>query len=508
MKKLIFIFSFFISISFFAQTPCLNGFAGIYPCKGYDLLSHTSPNILVNPFLRSSGTPTGRDLWGWVDSGTGAEVTDVWGWTDSGREYAIVATTASTAFIDVTDPINPIYLGRVDTQSSHTGTWRDVKIYGNTAYIVANRIGLHAMQVFDLTRLRGPKGSTPSPQVFIPDLNYFNVGNGCDNVIINESKPFAYLVGCRFVSIDGVLDTSGGPVFLDLSNPLLPVSLGNYPDDGYIVDAQVVTYNGPDTDYTGREILIGSNVDKVVILDVTDKSFVRKISEISYSQVGYTHQGWLTEDHRYFIAGDELDEERFGINTRTFIFDFQDLDNPVLSSTYSGASKAIDFNGYVKGNEFFLASLRAGMRTFDLTNIGAATNSLVETGYFDTYPNDDDTEFDGVRSVYPYLPSGNILIADTQGLFIIRKNGTLGAPDEIFKNEFSISPNPTESNPIIRALQNTQIKTIDVYSVLGKKIFSKQDINQNQFVLPMENQAKGIYFVKINKVISTKLIIR
>ncbi len=48
--------------------------------------------------------------------------------------------------------------------------------------------------------------------------------------------------------------------------------------DGYTHDAQVVIYNGPDTDYTGREIYVGSNEDRVVIVDVTDKNNPQHIS--------------------------------------------------------------------------------------------------------------------------------------------------------------------------------------------------------------------------------------
>ena len=92
----------------------------------------------------------------------------------------------------------------------------------------------------------------------------------------------------------------------------------------------MITYNGPDTDYTGQEILIGSNENEVVIVDITDKTNPTRISTIDYANIGYTHQGWFTEDFRYFILGDELDERNFGINTRNIIFDFSDLDNPIF----------------------------------------------------------------------------------------------------------------------------------------------------------------------------------
>ena len=49
---------------------------------------------------------------------------------------------------------------------------------------------------------------------------------------------------------------------------------------------------------------------------------------MSYPNVFYTHQGWLTEDQKFFIW-DELDELNGG-KTRTLVFDLNDLDNPLL----------------------------------------------------------------------------------------------------------------------------------------------------------------------------------
>ena len=458
----------------FGQTPCINGFAGEFPCNNYDLLSHVPVSTLAN----SIGNPEGSDVWGWTDP-------------DTGKEYAIAAMTNSTAFVDITDPINPIFWGRLNSNAGNN-YWRDVKIYGNYAFIVADNVGNHGVQVFDLTRLRDTN------QTEEPDLIYDEV-TSCHNIIINETSAIAYLLGCNTFS--------GGPNFIDISDPLNPVNLGGYATDGYTHDAQVVTYSGPDTDYTGKEILVGSNENKVVILDVTDKSNVIKVSEFDYSQIGYTHQGWFTEDQRYFLLGDEEDELDFGINTRTLVFDFQDLDNPIQINTYLGPSSAIDHNGYVKGTDFFMASYRAGMRVLDISNIGSENNQLTEIGYFDTYPTNNETAFNGAWSVYPYFASGSIIINDIErGLFVIRKSGILSSV-EVLKNRFSISPNPTNKDAIIKATQNHQIKSVSVFNILGREVFFKQNINDTKFVIPLEKNLKGVYIVTINDSIFKKLIL-
>ena len=142
---------------------------------------------------------------------------------------------------------------------------------------------------------------------------------------------------------------------------------------------------------------------------------------MTYSNLGYTHQGWFTEDQRFFLLGDELDEIDFGFNSRTLVFDMQDLDNPVLHTTYLGPTAAIDHNGYVLGNEFYLANYTAGMRVLDISDI--ENRNISEIGFFDTFPSNDTASFDGVWSVYPYFESGKILINDSNtGFYLVKKS--------------------------------------------------------------------------------------
>ena len=125
---------------------------------------------------------------------------------------------------------------------------------------------------------------------------------------------------------------------------------------------------------------------------------------------------------RYFILGDEVDEIEIGNKTRTVIFDFEDLDNPLYHFDFLGQSNAIDHNGYVKDNIYYMANYRAGVRMLDISNI--ANSSITEVGYFDTYPANDGADFNGVWNVYPYFPSGNIILSDIErGLIVIRKSG-------------------------------------------------------------------------------------
>ena len=372
---------------------CENGFADQYPCNDYDLLTYFSLEEL---------------------GGVGAKGNDSWGWTDplTSKEYALMGINSGVVFIDITDPAAALILGTLST-STVSSSWRDVKVHNNFAYIVSEASS-HGMQVFDLKKLRTV---TNPPEEFIADTHFTAFGSA-HNIVINEDSGYAFIVGASRGSAFG-----GGPIFINIQDPMNPIQEGGFLEGGYSHDAQVVTYNGPDLDYTNKEILIGSNENEVVIADITDKQNPTIISTISYSNVRYAHQGWFSEDMKYFILGDELDERNLGNNTRAIVFDFTDLDNPLHHFDYLGNTAAIDHNGYVKDNIYYQANYTAGVRMIDISNIDA--KSFTEVGFFDTFPENDNSAFNGVWNVYPYFPSGNIIISDiNNGFFVIRKSGT------------------------------------------------------------------------------------
>lgn len=369
--------------------PCENGMAGAYPCDGYDLLGRIS--------LEDFGSDSGNDIWGWTDTATG-------------KEYALMGLDDGSAFVDITDTENLVYLGKLPTATS-SSNWRDIKVYQDYAYIVAESNG-HGVQVFDLKKLRDVSNI---PKVFSADNRYTDIGNA-HNIVINEETGFAYPLGT-----DRNDQFNGGVHFLDLQNPETPILAGGWGVNGYTHDAQVINYTGPDADYNGSEIFVGANESQVVVVDISQKNAPVAISTLGYPFIGYTHQGWFTEDQRYFILGDELDEINSGFRSRTLIFDVTDLDNPVLHDTYLGPTSAIDHNGYVLGEEFFLANYTAGVRVLDIS--GITDRSISETGFFDTFPANDNTQFDGVWSIYPFFESGKIVISDiNRGLFVIKKS--------------------------------------------------------------------------------------
>ena len=369
-------------------TPCSGGMAGDYPCHQVDLLSFLP--------LAQIGGGNGNDIWGWTDSG-------------SGREFALMGLTNGTAFVEISDPQNPVYLGHLPAHAADS-SWRDIKVYGDHAFIVSESVG-SGVQVMGLAQLL----NVPSPPVTFPETAHFSGLSTSHNIAINEETGFAYIAGTN----NG--NCGRGLRFLDVRDPLNPQQVGCYGDDGYTHDAQCVIYRGPDSEHRGKEICLAYNEDTLTIIDVSDKASPTQISRTGYLDVHYTHQGWLTEDHAFLLMDDELDERRLGGNTRTLMWNMADLDQPIFMGKHLGITTSIDHNQYIVGDYSFQANYRAGLRVLDISDI--ANGNLHEVGFFDVFPNNDSANFSGAWSVYPFFPSGTIIVSGIeQGLFILRLN--------------------------------------------------------------------------------------
>ncbi|MCB0238263.1 MAG: choice-of-anchor B family protein, partial [Anaerolineae bacterium] len=100
-------------------------------------------------------------------------------------------------------------------------------------------------------------------------------------------------------------------------------------------------------------------------------------------------------------------------------WDISDLDSPQLLGFYAGSTAAIDHNLYIKDGYAYEANYRAGLQILDLS--GMASARLSQVGYFDIYPANNNANFNGAWSVYPYFASGVVIISGIeQGLFIVR----------------------------------------------------------------------------------------
>lgn len=378
------------------ERRCEDGAVEVFDCTDIELYAYIPSSLLTAP-----------------DRARGVRANDNWGWTDAetGREYALVGRNDGTSFIDITDPSNPVLIGDLPKTANtpRSQLWRDIKTYRDHAFIVADGAGAHGMQVFDLARLRDVENP---PVLFEPDLLYrgdgLNVVESSHNIIINEDTGFAYLTsrGCA------------GMHMVDITEPLDPQFVG-CSDPGGTHDAQCVTYQGVDERYVGREICLRMSGNRFQISDVTDKDNPVELSTASHPNPAYMHQGWLTEDQRYFIMDDESDVIAGNVETtRTLVWDLDDLEDPVLAKEFFGSLPASAHNLYVKGDFTYQANYNYGLHILDTSD----PLNPVEVGMFDTSPYRTGAGFGGAWSTYPFFESGTIIVTSMQeGLFMLKK---------------------------------------------------------------------------------------
>jgi len=165
------------------------------------------------------------------------------------------------------------------------------------------------------------------------------------------------------------------------------------------------------------DVMLDYNEDEIVLWDKTDSAKPFNLARTTYQHVSYVHSGWWTEDKQFISVHDELDEQRYSLNTRVRFFAINNLRAPELAGEYIGPTPAIDHNGYTRGNRYYISNYERGLVVLDITD----PRNPVEAGFFDTYPIANSASFNGAWGTYPFLPSGNIVVSDiNSGLYVIR----------------------------------------------------------------------------------------
>lgn len=380
-------------------TLCQSGSAGNFECDAVDLLGH----LALADF--SSSPSEGNDIWGFFD-------------LNSGREYAVMGVRNGAAVIDVTDPDDLFEVGFAPGDAT---TWRDVKVhqffdaaagrFRAYAYITADS-ATDRLTVIDLSDL--PAGIRVVGEL-TSERAAHNVTIGNVNMATGMAQPpFDVRLYTGGSNLDGGAFRSYG--LADPENPSLRASSpGGYMHDGaaFVVDdvrAQAICGQ------SACQVLADFNEGTLDLYSYDDGA-IDLLSSVTYPQANYVHSGWWSEDTNFVFVHDELDEQRAGLNTTLRVFDISDAFAPNLAATWTGPTGAIDHNGYVRGNRYYMSNYTRGLTVLDITD----PSSPSQIGFFDTFPSGNGASFNGAWGVYPFLPSGKILISDIDsGLYVLR----------------------------------------------------------------------------------------
>ncbi|MBT8212308.1 MAG: choice-of-anchor B family protein [Acidimicrobiia bacterium] len=347
-----------------------------FSAENVALLSWLSPEDITGV------TQTANDVWGYV--------------SPSGREYAILGLRLGTAFVEVTDPLNPKVLKTIPGSGS---TWRDMAVYDEYAYSVTEGGG--GIQVIDLRRIDKGKVKIANR---VQDLGLDTV----HNITVDPDSGYAYLSGSNLAE--------GGLVAVDLSDPANPVVEPGVWAEAYVHDVVTVTYTKGK--HAGREIVYAfAGEDGIAIIDVTDKRNMFTVDLLTYPGLSYSHSGAVDRKLKYLYANDELDELDGAVGTSTtYLFKIKDFENARFVKSFTSERPTIDHNGFVRGNWLYQANYESGLRVYQIKR----PKNPRQQAFLDTYPEADSAHFNGAWGVFAGYPSGIVVISDIQrGLFVL-----------------------------------------------------------------------------------------
>ncbi len=361
------------------------------------LLSLLTTLALSQPF---EGSLLGR----WHDDGlVGSRFYDnayneVWGLAVNGHEYGIIGSTWGTHFIDVTDPAHPFEAFRIAGAAQGNGiVHRDYHDYHCLLYAVSDE-GQSTLQIMDISQL-------PDTVTVLYDSDSLIIRS--HNIFIDTSAGKLYTLATRLHEGGAAL-----AIFDLLENPLKPRFLAQYHVFGDLSVSHV-----HDAYVRNNIAYLNCGRNGFAIVDFTDPLKPRTLSTLhpdEYPQAGYNHSGWLGDKGAYYYMADETHGSPMkviDVRDKNFI-------QPVNTfKAFSQSPNSIPHNQIVNGKFLYVSHYYDGLQVFDLT----VPDTPKQYMYYPTTQLPNKRSYKGAWGVYPFLPSGNILVSDMQeGLFIIK----------------------------------------------------------------------------------------
>ncbi len=434
----------------------------------------------------------GKLLGTWSDSTlVGSDAFDntyneIWGIAQAGKEFAILGTTLGTHIIDVTDPTTPTELHIIE--GGTTGPeiiHRDYHDHKGYLYAVSDEGSRSTLQIMDLAFL------PDSIPVIYDSKEYIRRSH---NIFIDTSSSIMY--SC--ISDGDLVDQRALRLF-DISDPYQPAIISDFNSiDGFFTSQVHDAYVVQDTAY------LNCGPFGFVIADFSNPTSpvsLATLSTFDYPQSGYNHSGWLSEDRKTYYMADE----NWGMDIK--VMDVTQLpDVTVLATIDAGNDNpfSIPHNQIVAGDYLYSSYYYDGLQVWDISD----PNAVKRVMHYPTTNIPPRNNYEGAWGVYPFLPSGNILISDMQeGLFVLEPvSETISKTKElsdIQARQWSISPNPSRGQFFIQVENNISDARINLYNATGQLL---QVLKAGENHVP--KLEAGSYFVKVSdgNISSTKTL--
>ena len=399
---------------------------------------------------------------------------EIWGYAINGKEYAILGSTLGTHFIDVTDTDNVFEAFFVEGKESNaTIIHRDYHDNDGYLYAVSDE-GQSSLQVIDLR--------------FLPDSISIVYDSGqllttSHNIFIDEDNDRLYSCAHR-----GAQTGYSALRVIDIQDPSNPIDLlgtstfetysVGHVHDAFVKDNIAYLNCGPH----GFGIVDMTNLDSLKLLATLDSD--------DYPDSGYNHSGWLTEQEDIYYMADE----NHGLAIKTI--DVSDFSEVETVSTFDAGFEfptAIPHNLIVKGDVLYVSYYYNGLQVYDISE---RTNPKRIMHYpTSSLPNGD--SYEGAWGVYPFLPSGNILVSDMQeGLFVVEDVSNLVSVKSQASEVFGIYPNPVTDQLHVQ-LNKAMDCNYAIRNVAGR-IVASGIINELNTSLSIGSIPVGSYIIEIS----------
>lgn len=353
---------------------------------------------------------------------------EIWGIVAAGTEYAILGTTAGTHFIDVSDPANPTEIIMIPGQVQGPEIiHRDYHDHEGFLYAVADEGSRSTLQIMDLSFL-------PDSVPVIYDSK--QLIRRSHNIFIDSSSSIMY--SC----ISAGDDFTFSPLRLfDISDPYNPTYISDFRTfDGTTIGQVHDAYVIQDTAY------LNCGPNGLIIAEFSDPmapTTLAALGPLDYPQSGYNHSGWLSEDRRtYFMADEDWDMDIKAVDVTAL------PDLTILDTIDAGNENrfSIPHNQVVHGRYLYTSYYFDGLQVWDI----ADRENIRRVMHYPTSSIPPRNRYEGAWGVYPFLPSGNILVSDMQeGLFVVQAvEETISNTQEqvMLDASWSISPNPATTH--------------------------------------------------------------
>lgn len=323
----------------------------------------------------------------------GVSLNGIWGHVDSeGNEYAIVGTRSGVSIVSLVNPENPV---EVHWHQGQFSIWREVKTYGNYAYITTEAPS--GLLIIDMSPL--PNNPIVNHVHYTGPTN--NSWQTAHSLYIDEEEGYCYIFGAN--------RGNGGAIILDIAtDPMNPIEVGVF-DNWYVHDG-----------FARGNLLYLAHINQgfFSIVDITNKNNPILLGTATTPK-NFTHNIWLSDDNQFAFVTDEVSGAyitSYDISDPSNIFELDRIQsNPGLG--------IVPHNVHVKNNWLVTSYYTDGVLIHDASR----PFNLIETGSFDTTPLQN-TNMQGCWGVFPYFPSGLIIASDIElGLFVLEPNYKLGS---------------------------------------------------------------------------------